>query len=213
MILRVKDLEMTEAVLTTKLSAVEGDKEHLCRVETDLKLELEASRRGEKEQIEKVASLERRENTLLEKVERLESRTSHLVELLRNTQEMSLHQHLRGIFDVSSNDGVEDVSRHFPVIHSLPDSNPAESEQPGASGYDLERLTKVELLTKVYELERRCYLQRNKINDLTGELSTFRQTVAEAGHRQLDTVLPALMSSVETKVHSFSSNSCNIPGK
>lgn len=203
LMLRVKELEMAEAVLSTKLSAAERDNEHLCRMEADLKSELEESRRGEKELLEKVASSERRENTLLEKVERLESRTSHLVELLRNTQEMSLHHQLRGIFDVSNiDDDVDDdgEDRHSPALHLLPDGTSVDPSGQQASGYDLEKLTKVELLTKVYQLERRCVMQRSKIHDLTSELSTFRQTVAEASHRQMDTVLPALMSTVENKV-------------
>jgi len=207
MMLRIRELEMTEAILTTKLSAMETDKEHVCRVEADLKCELEESRRGEKELLEKVASLERREYTLQEKVERSESRTTHLVELLRNTQEVSLHQRLRGIFDVSNNsDDIDDddAIQHPPVIHLHPDSistlQSADLSEHQASGYDPERMTKVELLTKVCQLERRCFLQRNKIHDLTSELSTFRQTVAEASHRQMDTVLPALMSAVENKV-------------
>ena len=206
LMLRVKELEMTEAVLSTKLSAAEKDKEHLCRVETDLKSELEESRRGEKDLLEKVASSERRENTLLEKVERLESRTSHLVELLRNTQEMSLHHQLRGIFDVSNiDDDVDDdgENQHSPALHLLPDGTSVDPSGQQASGYDPEKLTKVELLTKVYQLERSCVLQRSKIHDLNNELSTFRQTVAEASHRQMDTVLPALMSTVENKVSSL----------
>ena len=204
LMVRVKELEMIEAVLSTKLSAAEADKDHLCRVEAELKSDLEESRRGAKDLLEKVASSERRENTLLEKVERLESRTSHLVELLRNTQELSLHQHLRGIFDASNidDDGDnDDVNQHSPAFHSLPDSStPADPSGHQPSGYDLEKLTKVELVTKVYQLERRCFLQRSKIHDLNSELSTFRQTVAEASNRQMDTVLPALMSTVENKV-------------
>jgi len=207
LILRVRELEKTEAILTTKLSTVETDKEQLWREEAELKSELEESRRREKELLGKVASVESKESTLQEKVERLESRTTHLVELLRNTQEMSLHQQLKGIFDVSNNeDGIEDDDsvQHSPAFHLLPDGTPTfqSSDLSGnqASGYDLERATKVELLTKVYQLERRCFLQRNKIRDLSSELSTFRQTVAEAGYRQMDSVLPALMSTVENKV-------------
>ena len=120
---------------------------------------------------------------------------------------MSLHQQLKGIFDVSNNeDGIEDDDsvQHSPAFHLLPDGTPTfqSSDLSGnqASGYDLERATKVELLTKIYQLERRCFLQRNKIRDLSSELSTFRQTVAEAGYRQMDSVLPALMSTVENKV-------------
>jgi len=207
LMVRVRELEMSEAVLTTKLSAVETEKDHCWRVEADLKCELEDSRRGEKELLEKVASLERRESTLQEKVEQSESRATHLVELLRNTQEMSLHQQLRSIYDVAnSEDDVDDddVTRSSPAFHRLPDSTSASqsAEVSGheASGYGLERTTKVELLTKVYQLERKCFLQRNKIHDLTSELSAFRHTVAEANHRQMDTVLPALVSSVENKV-------------
>jgi len=209
LMLRARELEMTESILTTKLSALEADKEHLCMAETDLKCQLEESRRGEKELVEKVASLERRESTLQEKVDRLESRTTHLVELLRSTQEMSLHHQLRGIFDVSNtgDDVDDDAVQHSPVFHLLPDSTTTiqSADPPGhqATGYDLERMSKVELLTKVYQLERKCLVQRNKINDLSTELSTFRQTVAEASHRQMDTVLPALMSTVENKVSSL----------
>ena len=206
LMMQIRELEMTEAVLTTKLSAMETEKEHFCRVEADLKCELEDSRRGEKQLLEKVASLERRESTLVEKVDRLESRATNLVELLRNSQEMSLHQQLRSVYDVTQNeDGIDDddVTQSSPAIH-LPDSTSASQSADlsrlQASGYDLERTTKVELLTKVYQLERKCFLQRNRIHDLTSEFSTFRQTVADANHRQMDTVLPALMSSVENKV-------------
>lgn len=191
---RVKELEMTEAVLTTKLSALETDKELLSSQETQLRCELDERRRTELELTEKAASLERREGLLMEKVERMESRATRLVDVLRNTQEMSLrHQ----VFDVSHvDDEVDDDDAGF---HLLPDSGDRSGDQQ-ASGYDLERMTRVDLLTKVYQLERKCLLQRNKIRDLSSELSTFRQTVAEASSRQMDTVLPVLMSTVENKV-------------
>ena len=206
LMLRVSELEMAEAVLTTKLSAMDTDKEHLCRIQADLRHELDDSRRAEKDLIDKVANLEKSELQLQENVQRLESRATHLVELLRNTQEMSLHQQLRSVIDVSCDDDddadddvidddADEVHRASSTAHCTPDPSTQQ-----ASSYDLERSTKVELLTKVYQLERKCFLQRNKIRDMTSEMSTFRQTVAEANHRQLDSVLPALMSTVEHKV-------------
>jgi len=191
---RVRELEKTEVILSTKLSALETDKEHLCRTEAELKCELEESRKGERELLEKVASTERREGTLQEKVERLESRATHLVELLRSTQEMSIHRQLRGIYQEDSTDDIDDTD----VV--VPDSPIQQPPDQTSSGLDLERMTKVDLLTKVYQLERKCSMQRNKIRELGVELSTLRQSAAESSHRQIDTVLPVLMSTVENKV-------------
>jgi len=194
---RVRDLEMTEAVLTTKLTAAEADREHLFRAEEDLKREVEGRRQAEQELLEKIAGLETRKSSLHEKVERLEARATHLVEMLRNAQQMSLQQQLRAVFD-ADNDDDKDVVQPSPVF---PDStNGTEAPEDDASGYDLERLSKVDLLSKVYQLERKCLLQRNKIRDLSNELSSFRQTVAKESNRQMDTVLPVLMSTVENKV-------------
>ena len=231
MIGRVRELEMTEAVLTTKLSALETEKEHSYRVETDLKCKLDESRRTEKVLVEKIANLERRESALQQKVDQSERRATQLVELLRNLQEMSVQQQIRNIYDVTSNeedlDNDDDLIQTSPDAHLGPDTSP-DSQAPGgyeedldndddliqtspdvhlgpdttseSGGYDLDRTTKVELLTKVYRLERKCFLQRNRIQELTSELSTFRQTVSEASHRQMDSVLPAFMSNVENKV-------------
>ena len=210
---RVRELEKTEAILTTKMSSLEADKEQLCRTESDLKCELDERRRGEKELLEQVASLERREGTLQEKVERLETRATHLVELLRSTQEMSVHHRLRGVFDVfHDSDVIDDTD----VVHLLPDSTSITYQYGDhftdqTSGYDLERMTKVELLTKVYQLERKCVMQRNKIRDLSVELTTLKQSVAEASHRQMDSMLPVIVSTVENKVNcSFYRSSMSI---
>jgi len=187
---RVRELEKTEAILTTKLSALEADKEQLSRTESELKCQLEDSRRRERELLEKVAVVERREGTLQEKVDRLESRATHLVELLRSTQEMSVHRQLRDVF----HDDQQDVDDTDVVV---PDSS---CQQSLDQTCDVERMTKVELVSKVYQLERKCCQQRNKMRELSVELSTLRQKLADANHTQLDTVLPALMSTVENKV-------------
>ena len=121
MIGRVRELEMTEAVLTTKLSTLETEKEHFCRVETDLKCELDESRRAERVMLEKLANLEHRESALQEKVDQLERRATHLVELLRNTQEMSVQQQIRNIYDVTSNE--EDLNDDDDLIQTSPDAH------------------------------------------------------------------------------------------
>jgi len=139
-------------------------------------------------------------------VERLESRATHLVELLRSTHEMSVNRQLRDVFH-----GTDDILDDTDAVHVLPDST-STTFQSGdhstdqASGYELERMTKVDLLSKVYQLERKCLMQRNKLRDMSAELSTLRQSVSEASHRHMDTVLymdtvlPVIMSTVEHKV-------------
>ena len=135
-----------------------------------------------------------------EKVERLESRATHLVELLRSTHEMSVNRQLRDVFHDTDN-----ILDDTDAVHLLPDST-STTFQSGdhstdqASGYELERMTKVDLLSKVYQLERKCLMQRNKLRDMSAELSTLRQCVSEASHRHTDTVLPVIMSTVEHKV-------------
>jgi len=176
-------------------------KKHSWRVKAELKCELEDSRRAEKQLLEKVSSLERRESTLQDKVEQMESRATNLVELLKQSQEMSLQQQLRNMYDVTTAAGNDDDDvDNDDVTPGNPQRHADSTVQSELTGYELERTTKVDLLTKVYQLERKCLLQKNRLHELTSELSVFRQTAAEANHRQMDTVLPVLMSSVENKV-------------
>jgi len=172
-------------------------------MEAELKCQLEDSRRAEKQLLEKVSSLERRESTLHEKVEQLESRATNLVELLKQSQEMSLQQQLRSVYDVSTTANEDDGVDNDDVRPGNPQRLADSTTQSESTGYELERTTKVDLLTRIYQLERKCLLQKNRLHELTSELSVFRQTAAEANHRQMDTVLPVLMSSVENKVGDY----------
>lgn len=197
----VRQLEMSEAVLNTKLESLEADKLQAVSVEASLRHQLTEYQRNEKELRERIIQLEKSELALQAKVVNSEKCTSSLADTLKTVQQMSFDSQFRcmlnSITDCQDDDDDDDI-----VVREddVADINVSQHQ----SHYQLERMTKIEMLSKIYQLERKSVWQRNKIRELNADLENCRTRYLQIeSDRSNDTMVPMWMSVVENKVCNF----------
>lgn len=208
---KVQQLEMSEAVLNTKLASLEADKVQAISTEASLRHQLKDCQRIEKELGERIIQLEKSESALQAKLMNSEISTASLVETLKTAQQMSLHTQFRCMFDSFDNfnedpDGdMNGLQQHYDdhdvtndYVDQEHESWERKQKQPF---YQMERMTKVEMISKIYRLERKSAWQRHRLNELKTELETCRRKHSGTVTTDSESLMvPAWMSVVENKV-------------
>jgi len=208
LLVTVSQLEMSETVLNAKLASLEAEKLQAISTDATLQLRLNECQRKEKELCEKIMHLEKSESALQAKISNSEMCTASLIETLKTAQQISLQTQFHRI--IESSDSFTDnpdlnLLKETASKRDLDDiSTDQQYElQHKHSLYHMERMPRVELLSKICQLERKSALQQNKIRELDMQLQHCHQKIQAATTHSEQSMMPAWLSFVENKVHQF----------
>lgn len=203
---QIQDLEKSAALMSAKMSVLETSKDHAEREESDLRLRMRILREEEVQLKERIVTLEGSEARLQQKVTDLESLNCALKESLKRAHELptssQCHIYVTDLSDL--HDGLNSRSgrgsEEQDPVHksSMSKGSVIYHHTPSGKVHQLDKMTKVELLSKIYQLERKDLMQRTKIQELMQSLASFREAVDVAAiTMEADALVPTIRAKVQ----------------
>lgn len=205
---KIKDLEKSEAQLSAQLTVMDSAKKHAEREEAETKARLKMLRQNEIQLKDRVTCLEETDSKYRKRVSELEELNAALKDALKDATS-SHHQNRPPqechvyFADLATADEPPDTTTT--TVDQRKPRGPPDGQTgsivyhrvPSAKIHQLDQTTKVELLSKIYQLERKDLMQTTKIQELSRSLLSFREAVEVAAvAMEADALTPTITAKV-----------------